>query len=96
VHTPLVFDIIDRWKERSVGQCIYHAGPPDGGSYATRPANAKDAEGRRRERFKKSRHTLDLMSVPVEEVNPIFPLTLDLRLPVLGQDNYIEERKLTR
>ncbi len=26
VHTPLVFDIIDRWKERSIARCTYHAG----------------------------------------------------------------------
>ena len=24
VHAPLVFDIIDRWKERSIGRCTYH------------------------------------------------------------------------
>ena len=51
VHAPLVFDIIDRWKERSIGRCIYHAAPPDGRVYTARPANAAEAEERRRERF---------------------------------------------
>ena len=44
VHAPLVFDIIDRWKERSIGRCTYHAGPPDGRVYTARPANAAEAE----------------------------------------------------
>ncbi len=96
VHTPLVFDIIDRWKERSIGRCTYHADPPDGGIYTARPVNAREAEDRRMERFQKSDHTLGLMGAPVEETNPIFPLTLDLRLPVLGQNNHIEVRELTR
>src|SRR5271156_6665123 len=46
VHTPLVFDIIDRWKERAIGRCIYHVGPPDGRTYTARPLNAKEAEDR--------------------------------------------------
>jgi uncharacterized protein (DUF2126 family) len=96
VHTPLVFDIIDRWKERSIGRCTYHANSPDGDIYTARPANAKEAEDRRMERFRKSDDTLGLMGAPVEETNPIFPLTLDLRLPLLGQNNSVEVRELTR
>ena len=44
VHAPLVFDLIDRWKERSIGRCTYHVGPPEGGIYTARPANAAEAE----------------------------------------------------
>ena len=51
VHAPLVFDLIDLWKERSVGRCTYHVGPPDGGIYTARPLNARDAEERRKARF---------------------------------------------
>jgi uncharacterized protein (DUF2126 family) len=96
VHTPLVFDIIDRWKERSIGRCTYHAESPEGGTYAARPGNAKEAEDRRMERFQRSDRTLGLMAAPAEETNPIFPLTLDLRLPLLGHNNHIEVRELTR
>ena len=37
VHTPLVFDLIDTWKSRSVARCTYFAGPPDGTVHTTRP-----------------------------------------------------------
>jgi uncharacterized protein (DUF2126 family)/transglutaminase-like putative cysteine protease len=81
VHAPLVFDIIDRWKERSIGRCIYHVGPPDSHTYTARPLNAKEAEDRRMERFQKCDPVLGTMAAPEEETNPIFPMTLDLRLP---------------
>jgi len=85
VHTPLVFDIIDRWKQRLVAQCIYHAGPPDGRVYTTRPVDAAEAEGRRMERFRIVDPALGPVTLPVEEANPVFPMTLDLRLPPSGQ-----------
>ena len=94
VHTPLVFDIIDRWKERSIGRCTYHAGRPDGHTYTARPANASEAEGRRLERFQGSGHTLGPMAAPEQESDPIFPLTLDLRRPAPGQKNQAEKRGL--
>ena len=84
VHAPLVFDIIDRWKERSIGRCIYHVGPPDGRMYPGRPLNAKEAEDRRMERFQKCGQVLGTMAAPEEEPNLIFPMTLDLRLPAPG------------
>jgi uncharacterized protein (DUF2126 family)/transglutaminase-like putative cysteine protease len=90
VHTPLVFDLIDRWKERSIGRCTYHAGPPDGRKYTTRPANATEAEDRRRERFQESDHTLRPMAPPEHESNPAFPVTLDLRRLAPGQKTHIE------
>ena len=83
VHTPLVFDIIDRWKERSIGRCTYHTRPPDGRIDTARPANATEAEGRRRERFQQSKALSGPMEAPEEETNPISPITLDLRLPGL-------------
>ena len=91
VHTPLVFDIIDRWKERSIGRCTYHARPPDGHAYTARPVSATEAEDRRQKRFEKSNHAPATMKVPEEESNPIFPMTLDLRLPAPGQKTHTEK-----
>jgi uncharacterized protein (DUF2126 family) len=81
VHAPLVFDLIDRWKERSIGQCIYHVAPPDGRQYTARPVDAAEAEHRRLERFQVIGHPVVPLVVPEDETNPIFPATLDLRLP---------------
>jgi uncharacterized protein (DUF2126 family) len=82
VHAPLVFDIIDRWNEQSIGRCTYHVKPPAGRVYTTRPVNIKEAEDRRHERFQVSDGPPGLMTAPAEEINPHFPMTLDLRLPV--------------
>jgi uncharacterized protein (DUF2126 family)/transglutaminase-like putative cysteine protease len=82
VHAPLVFDLMDRWMERSIGQCAYHVEPPDGRHYTTRPGNAEEAEGRRLERFQVTSPSVDLAAIPEDETNPIFPGTLDLRLPL--------------
>jgi uncharacterized protein (DUF2126 family) len=79
VHPPLVFDIIDSWKKRSIGRCAYHAGPRDGRTYTARPVSATEAEERRLQRFQTSGDTLGPMTAPEDESNPIFPLTLDLR-----------------
>jgi uncharacterized protein (DUF2126 family)/transglutaminase-like putative cysteine protease len=81
VHTPLVFDIIDRWNDRVIGRCTYHAGAPDGLPYTTRPVNATEAEDRRRARFQVSDNPPGVVMPPDEEINPNFPMTLDLRLP---------------
>jgi uncharacterized protein (DUF2126 family)/transglutaminase-like putative cysteine protease len=81
VHAPLVFDLIDRWKERSIGRCTYHVAPPDGRQYMARPVDAAEAEHRRLERFQVTGHPLNPIPVPEDETNPIFPATLDLRLP---------------
>jgi uncharacterized protein (DUF2126 family)/transglutaminase-like putative cysteine protease len=81
VHTPLTFDLIDTWKERSVGRCTYYAGPPDGRVYRSRPANAAEARERRLERFVVSDPPSGRMVAPVKETNPVYPMTLDLRWP---------------
>jgi uncharacterized protein (DUF2126 family) len=91
VHAPLVFDLIDRWKERSIGRCVYHTRPPDGRIDTSRPANAVEAEYRRRERFQQSKPPSSPMAVPKEEINPICPITLDLRLPGPAENTRIEQ-----
>jgi uncharacterized protein (DUF2126 family) len=91
VHTPLVFDIIDRWKERSIGRCVYYSASPDGRTYTARPVSATEAKERRLERFQRPGDRLGPMADPKHESNPIFPLTLDLRTLAPGQEALIEK-----
>jgi uncharacterized protein (DUF2126 family)/transglutaminase-like putative cysteine protease len=81
VHTPLTFDLIDTWKERSVGRCIYYASQPDGTLHVTRPADAAEARDRRSRRFVITAPPEGVIATPPSENNPIFPMTLDLRWP---------------
>ena len=90
VHAPLVFHLIDRLSGHSIGQCTYHVGPPDGRLYPGRPANVAEADDRRMERFQVATPALIQMEEPEEEINPLFPMTLDLRLPPRGQRTQIE------
>ena len=79
VDTPLVFDLVDRWNDRSVGGCKYHIDHPGGLNPPTFPVNALEAESRRASRFFKTGHTGGTVRVRPEPQNPEFPLTLDLR-----------------
>lgn len=79
VHAPLVFDVVDRWSERSIGGCTYHVSDPAGISHARFPVNAFEAESRRARRFFRTGHTPGPMRVSPERANRSFPLTLDLR-----------------
>jgi uncharacterized protein (DUF2126 family)/transglutaminase-like putative cysteine protease len=91
VHAPLTFDVIDRWKERSLGRCVCHVGSPDGRPYTARPMSTTEAADRRRQRFQISCPPPGPITVPKEETNPIFPMTLDLRFPPPGKETHIEK-----
>jgi uncharacterized protein (DUF2126 family)/transglutaminase-like putative cysteine protease len=86
IHTPLVFDLIDTWKNRSFARCRYFSGPPDGTVHSTRPLDAEEARARRLQRFQVSEPPSEPMPSPEEEKNPVFPMTLDLRFPPPGTD----------
>jgi uncharacterized protein (DUF2126 family) len=79
VHSPLVFDIVDTWSKHAIGGCTYHVVHPGGRANEQFPVNAYEAESRRLARFTSFGHTPGPITVPQQERNVEFPLTLDLR-----------------
>lgn len=79
IHTPLVFDVVDKQHQRSLGGCTYHVAHPGGRNYETFPVNANEAEARRIARFWKQGSTQGMMNVIHEEPHSDHPYTLDLR-----------------
>ena len=79
VHTPLIFDIVDRWMKRSLGGCQYHVMHPGGRHYEVFPVNAFEAESRRLERFFRFGHSPGSLKIGAAGTDPEFPFTLDLR-----------------
>ena len=79
IHSPLTFDIVDTWMDRSEGGCRYHVVHPGGRSHETFPVNAFEAESRRLARFFRLGHTPGRMSVEPAAPSEEFPFTLDLR-----------------
>lgn len=79
IDSPLTFDLVDTWNQRSVGGCQYHVVHPGGRSYDNFPVNAFEAESRRMARFFRMGHTPGKMAVEEVRTHPEFPFTLDLR-----------------
>lgn len=79
IHSPLIFDLVDTWNNRSVGGCTFHSVHPGGRSFATFPVNSFEAESRRAARFFKFGHTPGPITLEELERSKEFPLTLDLR-----------------
>jgi len=84
VHAPLIFDIIDSWRQVSIARCTYHVASPDGCPYPARPTSGAEAGERRRGRFQQCAPVPGVIVIPETETNAIFPMTLDLRIPPPG------------
>jgi uncharacterized protein (DUF2126 family) len=79
VHAPLVLDVIELATGRTLGGCMVYVTDPTGQPYASRPANAAEAAARLASHFTPRGGGEKLTVPPPEPLNPLFPLTLDLR-----------------
>jgi uncharacterized protein (DUF2126 family) len=92
VHSPLTFTLIDRRNGHSLRQCVYRIDPPEGRAYKGLPVDAAEALTRRLERFQVIDPIVPV-TMPEDEVNPVFPGTLDLRIPRTGPSVRIETQE---
>jgi len=78
-QAPLIIEIWDGWRKRSLGGCTYRVAHAGGRNSEIFPVNANEAEGRRLARFEPFGFTGGVFDTAREESNPDFPYTLDLR-----------------
>jgi uncharacterized protein (DUF2126 family) len=82
IHSPLTFDLVDRFTQRSLGGCRYHVVHPGGLAYERLPVNAAEAETRRGGRFEPLGHTPGTITLAGDgRRGGEYPRTLDLRRP---------------
>ncbi len=79
IHSPLTFDIVDTWMNKSLGGCQYHVVHAGGRSFDTFPVNSYEAESRRLARFFRMGHTPKQVKVKALVHNTDHPFMLDLR-----------------
>lgn len=89
VHSPLTFDLVDRWNRRSLGGARYHVVHQGGLAHERRPVNAFEADSRRVSRFETIGHTpgpidVDALDRALAADGGAAPATLDLRRPRPG------------
>ena len=86
VNSPLTFDLVDTWMQRSLGGCQYHVAHPGGRSYHTFPGElvrSREPPARALLPYRPyARERLGALGAAFaarEWANPDFPFTLDLR-----------------
>ncbi|MGB6221133.1 DUF2126 domain-containing protein [Haloferula sp.] len=79
INSPLTFDVVDTWNQRSVGGCKYHVVHPGGRAYDDFPLNAFVAESRRRSRFFTINRSPGKLDPPAPKIDREYPMTLDLQ-----------------